>query len=196
MIINPYAFGAGGVSTVANDDFNRANSGTLGTAPVGGSWQLRTQASSGTFAIVSHLATYTHGLFFGAVWLNPGPSDCTIQGTVGTTKQNNGLWFRGDGGGDNGFLFVNVGGTKYQVYKVVNPSSFTQIGTDILVTPTNGDVLKVVLSGNNMSFYVNGVLGMSTTNSFQNTETHHGLYGGTSAGDDGGTWSLFTITSP
>jgi hypothetical protein len=182
-----------GPTLLASDDFHRANSGTLGTANVGGNWTIGGAVSHGTFAISSNVALFTHGAGPTTVWLNPSVADCTIEGTVGTTKPNNGIWFRGDAGGQNGFLFVS-GSAKYQVFKMTTASSFTQVGTDISVTPTNGDVLKVVLSGDNMDFYINGVLKLSASNSFQNTETHHGFYGGTSAGDDGGTWTLFTIT--
>lgn len=193
-----YGASAGGTTTLIFDDFNRANSGTLGTCTSGTqSPQAWAGAGSGGFAIVSNRAVFTHGTpSYTYRFLNVGTADCTVKATLVTAKPDNKLWFRGDS--PDGFLFgVDGTGTKYECYKVQS-GTFTAvwIGTAGAPTPTDGDIVEVVLSGTSIIFKVNGVTLSSVTDSYKQTLPNMGFYGGNAGSNDGGTWDDFTVTLP
>lgn len=197
FIINPYAFGPPGPTILVSDAFNRAD-GPLGNADTGHTWSGSGAGPAGTYSISSNRVLWTRnsgGAGFAVKYVDAGVSDVTIQGTFVTVKNNDGLWFRGSSA--DGFLYVSVG-SKYVSYRVAG-GGFTLIFDGAgLATPTNGDVLKVAMSGSSISFFVNGSqIGSPITDTFHQTlNTNYGFYGDNDSTADGAVWDNFTVTSP
>lgn len=163
--------------TVASDTFNRADSTSgLGTSDSGHTWS----SLAGTWGIDTNeayiVSNAASGLY--ATVLDAGVADCTVEvtlvATTGASVGNYGLSFRAtdinnwwrfnaDDNNDNLYLSRMVAGSHTSV-QTVNAAG---------IAP--GDVLKVVLSGNDIDCYHNGTLKASTTDSAFNTVTKHGL---------------------
>jgi hypothetical protein len=169
--------------TVVSDSFNRANSGSLGSADTGQAWSLL----AGTFGITSNQASGTNGVQSHAT-IDAGISDCTVAvdavvfvPSIGETgmcfraTDTNNLWITNTTG-----LFKRVAG------------SFTSMGSFAYVA---GDRISAVLSGSSIVMKKNGVTILSVTDSFNSTATKHGLRVN-SDGTSVSRWDNFLVTKP
>ncbi len=159
------------VNVLVFDDFNRAD-GPLGNAVVGGAWS----SGAGVMDIVGNAAHLSTGsLAWG--FINTGVADVSIQATqpiMGGAASFAGILFRYSDD-NNYWRLVNFNGDTYLQKSVIGVVT-------TLVGPTSGaansDVLKVVLSGNTIKAYRNGVqLGTDQSDSFNSTATRHGIFG-------------------
>ena len=170
--------------SIATDDFNRAD-GALGETGTGQTWLWDINSIEG--AIVDNVA-YTDSTPGEANWIECNRSDVTLRGTVvaapiiGTaslvfrlTDSDNGLWF----GDDMGF-----GPGAYTLQKQEGAGAFTTLATAVSTAGAPGDVLKVVCQGSQIDCYVNDVLVISTTSTFNQSATKHGFGSNTLAGLD------------
>lgn len=162
-----------------SDNFNRTDtpSGPLGTPSDGGSdW-----VQSGT----THWGIETNiGRSFTAAtpkwaYLECGSADGDWQATLQSAG----------GTSDNGLLLRFSDSSNYfRLYTISNfchldkivAGSATNVASNDTFTFSAGDVVKVTMSGNNFTVFVNGVSKISTSSTFNNTATKHGLYNSSS----------------
>lgn len=176
------------VTTYVSDAFDRADSAvSLGSADVGGAWT----ATTGTWGIGTNAARLVTDAGQDVAQINSTVADCTIRCTfsvVGANSQR--VVFRFSDASN--FVMCQTEGTTYKVYKYV-ATVFTQLGT-FTATPANGDAIMVILSGNNIDFYLNGTLRISASDAFNNTATRHGLGGANNTGAST-RWEDFSVKS-
>jgi len=191
---NPYiGIGAPGPATFSTitDSFNRINSAlTLGTTDTGHTWQY---LSTGVWGIAANQAYNPTNSVTNkdAAVVQSLVSDCSVQVTFATHVSSMRVGFRYTDL-NNGFI-VNDEGSQYVLYRLQS-GSYTSIGSTTLITPTNGDVIKVTLSGSSITVYVNGVSKITATDTFNQTATLHGI-----ASNDNtavARWDTFSITVP
>jgi hypothetical protein len=155
------------------DNFNRADSGTLGTpSDAGSDWAL----ANGTFAISSNKAS-GGGAANEVAYLESSVADVDAQVTLPSMVVD------GDNGGgvvarladnDNYLLMQASVGNGWDLYKKVS-GSFTLV-VSASGTPADGDVLKLTCNGNSVSMYVNGVQkGATQTVTEGASNTKHGI---------------------
>jgi hypothetical protein len=148
------------------DDFNRADSSTLGAGwvEVSGDWSIvsnRLSSGSAGGTIILRAA--------GAMASN----DHYAQVTIATTAAvSHGVWCRGNSNISQGYLWRNDG-SSWNLFSVVG-GSFTSIGS-FAGAAVNGDVAKVQAVGSTIKGYVNGVERVSVTDTNVPTGTSVGL---------------------
>lgn len=170
---------AGGFSTIT-DSFNRADStSTLGSTDTGQAWT----AQAGTWGISSNTAYTTTASGQVTVVVDAGVSDCTVQATLTDATGSCGLCWRSTD--DNNYWLV----AGVLCYKRV-AGGFTSMGSTGGFS--NGDVITVVVSGNNHTIKRNGTTVLSFTDSFNATATKHGLRAQTNTSR----FDSFSITVP
>lgn len=201
LLVNPSRFDTTPVvdpTTVVVDRFNRSNSTTaMGTAETGQTWTPRLGTwgiNNGTAYVVSNVVATTYSTVVDA-----GVADCTVtvtlaaliagNGNVGITFRNvdsNNWWrFIADPANSRLYLQRNLAGSPL-TYDTINS-----------VTISAGDVLSVVLDGDSIACYHNGVARILRTNSSHNTATHHGLIVSTSnPASNASRWEDFSVTVP
>jgi hypothetical protein len=159
-------------ATVSNitDDFNRTdNTASLGVATTGQTWT----AIVGTWGIIGNQAYCVSSSTDACAVVESGKADATIQAKFATiTSTNMRLAFRVVD--SNNLILVNTDATVYTLYKRV-AGAYTSLGTSSGVTPTNGDIIKVVTSGSSITVYVNSVQVITATCTDHQTATKHGL---------------------
>lgn len=184
FIINPFAFAAAG-GTGASDNFNRADdASSLGTSSGGQVWS----AEAGTWGISSNQGYLPTPTTDARAVVETGLANCTIQVTLATIGNRPGLAFRHIDSGNYLSVF-RVGGLGYQLFKRV-AGSWTEMHTESMST-ANGDVLKLVLNGSSIEFWVNAVLKESLTESANSSGTEHGLYH--ESGSESARWEDFSV---
>jgi hypothetical protein len=156
------------LQTIFSDAFTRADSAVTLTAP----WV----ALAGTWGISINQAylAVDAGSNANVATVDFGYSDCTVSVTKTVRQSTQRLAFRFTDSA-NGFI-VDDPGSSYDLYRR-QAGAYTQIGSWV-GTPASGDVLSVVLSGSSIRVYVNGVLVISATDSFNAGATKHGLGAG------------------
>lgn len=160
----------------AADTFTRADSTTLGTSETGGLTWTRNNGSTG-WTILSNTLSRALGAGVSAddCYLSDSQSDGTIQVTVTSVDIANGIVFRAAGATHaTGYIFWRSSSALYTLSKRTGVGSYTALAT-YTQPPAAGDVMKVVLSGSSIKCYVNGVLGITATDS-TNTGTAHGVW--------------------
>lgn len=181
LIINPYVFRSGG-PTGAADDFNRADAGALGTSSGG---QLWTQ-QAGTIEVLSNEAHITGTAAINAVTgaiatVDSGLANCAIEYKI-TAGAGNDHWLVFRFVDANNFYYLNwfaafgwwrttkqVAGVQSQGHIAGPAGGFS-----------NGDVVKLVLSGSTLNYYKNGSQFDSDSDAFNGdflTATKHGIGG-------------------
>jgi hypothetical protein len=156
----------GALASLVTDSFNRAD-GPIGTADSGQVWQQ----AGGAAAIAGNKGVPT----VNQVFIDTGQSDVTIQMTMGNRDVVNGSTRIVARYVDtNNYLFWGESGSS--VYALVRKQAglFNTI-TTTAITPVNGDVLKLVLTGSTLQGYRNGSLIATGTETFQQTATRHGF---------------------
>jgi hypothetical protein len=171
----------------ARDDFNRANGALAGsTAQVGGNW-LGPENAGTVINVSSNKAVLaTSAASEDNLWLECGVSDNYFVEAdfVLSAGANNGLCFRHSGATGNVSAVFNLftlqeasGVITIYAYKV-NLAAYTQLGATTTVTnaATNDTVrLKVTVSGNTMTGFVNGVQWLQVTDGNGSTNTKCGI---------------------
>ena len=184
FIINPFAFAVGGVSNVT-DDFNRAdNASSMGTASDGVHvWT----AETGTWGISSnqgYCPTLSGGLGYATV--DYGARNCTLQFTIATVGRPFGAILGWEG------TAADMIRIRCEIIATVHRLTIQLFRTGEVTLPlntvdgivwANGDVMKVVLSGQTVDVLRNGVSVANANDARVNdiTGTEHGLYAASTA---------------
>lgn len=161
-----------------SDNFNRADesvSGTLGTPS--DSSGAYTYNATAAWLIASNTAGMALGGNIATAALDAGAANAEVQVTIATTGNNGyfGLCARYVDTSNYLVAIQIVGGGLY-IYRMTS-GSLVQLGS-YSSTPANGDVLKFVVDGNDISAYLNGTLRIGPITETQgNTSTLHGLFG-------------------
>lgn len=149
---------------LVSDTFNRADSTTsLGTADTGQVWTVPTTGA--VWGISANRAYLTNTTAQSLAVVETGVADCTVSVTMPVVGDA-GLCFRVIDDNNNFVL------TASQLYKRV-AGSFTAVVT--FSTIVAGDRVSVVLSGATIVVKVNGADVASTTDTYNQTATRHGL---------------------
>lgn len=177
--------------TLAADDFNRLDSSSsLGVTPVGGLIWQALQGIWGTIGGQAYCSAYVPGSASGDMLavVDVLNSDVTVQFTVAALDfPNPQLIVRASSNGDyvalnaNGNMYVYSGGA---LIASASGSSVWHVGA----------VVSVVASGSTVLGYLDGVLGVGITTSFNIANTKHGLSVVTNG--IGSRFDDFSVTSP
>ena len=164
-----------------SDNFNRASGDAIGFT----SGENRPYTLAGTGTAPSWLIHSTGGAYLASgsgglnvAVLNGLSPDGTLQVTAKTlgSSRRGGLVFRYKDI-DNSFQLYQASSTSpLGVYRRLNGVTAVQVAISTY-TPSDGDVYKVILAGNNIQVLVNGTQIMSFNDSNLTSETRHGLYG-------------------
>lgn len=156
------------------DDFNRADSGSgggIGTPSDGGTAWV--QLGSGVWDVLSNKAREGAGVGnWNACYLETSQADGDVQVTLSTISANPGLAGRITDT-SNFIMTPYISGTLY-VFKH-EAGSDLQLGSTYTGGLSNGDVLKMNFSGNNITVSQNGTSRIATSSAFNNTATKHGM---------------------
>jgi len=169
------------------DSFNRANSNTtLGHTDTGQPWETLGEVIMG---INSNLAYTVSSNGDTEALVESGISDFTLQVTfaanpvvalcVFRAKDHQNLWK----------INANKSINKYRLIKLDNGVSSVAATGSIAIN--NGDVVKVVCNGSVIKVYINDILDITYTDSFNQNETKHGLGAFTTATDT--RWDNFSL---
>lgn len=156
---------------IAYDSFDRADSAlSLGVADTGQTWT----AVNGTWGISNNQAyVATNSGARNIAVLASGSADGIIEVKFSEIALYCGLCFRVTDV-NNLLRFTMASATTYQLRRIA-----ANVQTDIavpLITPTKGDVLKVILRGANIKCYVNGHLCVNVTDTFNSMVENHGIF--------------------
>lgn len=185
-------------TTYAADNFNRADSSSLGTTPTGGyawtSLAVKTYTAV-TWSILSNAlkGAFTSGTTEGLLYVDDAQANGRIKATM-ATMGDLGLAFRISDGNNFWMLWTGgaVAGTTYKLMKFVAGAYTTVVTTTKNSAP--GDVLEVAFNGSTITAYVNGSQVATTTDAFNSTATKHGFRGSPASGASF-TLDDFSITS-
>ena len=165
------------VGPVVFDDFNRAdNSTTIGNALTGQPWDV----TGGVYGIRSgrmYLATNT--LIEPLAVVESGLSDCVVSaefyGGPGYSGSNPaaGIHFRVSDH-NNVFRFY-PDSNHFRVARTEGGQVFV-MGNNNTLSPANGQILSVVLNGENVKCYAAGTLLFDFNHAFNRSATKHGVY--------------------
>jgi len=173
------------------DDFNRADASVLGTTSFGAkAWA--------TFAgTVAAPTTATWNILSGKAYTSVSQADAcaiiTSASTDGTLELV--ISTQSTGYGDSGLVFRYVDQDNFWLlwadktsgkYKVMKKSggTFTTVFTST-VSLADGDVLRVVLAGNVITSFINGVQIHTVTDAAFNTSVKHGMRMSSTGGTNG-----------
>lgn len=178
------------INNYAADDFNRADSASLGTTPTGSfAW---TPLNSGVWSISGNQLVASSGVAPTApndVLIDDGQVNGTIQYTV---KQltSSGCAFRVSGTGNvNGYI-VWSNGTTLTLSKRTGANAYSALGTGGTVAVN--DVIKIVLNGSSIRVFKNNVEVITVTDSSY-TGTKHGFWSnGTGSGAQAAQFDSFS----
>jgi lysophospholipase L1-like esterase len=155
------AASSGSGSVIAADNFDRANSTTLGSTTTG----AKPWGTMGTVTaqIVSNTMGVSAATSITGVYVDPAITNYTVQAklavlTAGAGNQQGGLLFRGVDANNFWWLSTRKDASTvgYDIYKNVAGVT-TRVTTTGTGTPTAGQTVKVVCSGTTYTAYVDGV---------------------------------------
>jgi hypothetical protein len=175
-----------------SDNFNRADSSTLGTPSDSGSDWVSALGGGASFGIAGNQAKETFDGGVAADYLECGSADGEVQVTLTVFGDQMGVCGRLTDGAN--FFWVRVySGAGLDLYRR-EASANNNIGS-YGYTPANGDVIKLVMSGNSLSVYLNGTLRIGpVTDAFNNTATKHGMFASGTWIADTARWEDFSFT--
>jgi hypothetical protein len=136
----------------ASDNFNRATEDPLSD---GGNW---TNLGGGNWATESNTVAAPSGAAYSwayraGSWANNHFSQFTMTNYTANASKAMGVVVRAQGSGENGYELVAYNGT----YLVREFTAGTPANIATLVaTPADGDVMKLSITGNNMTASING----------------------------------------
>lgn len=181
----------------ASDAFTRADSGSLGSTTVGAkTWTtvaVKTfQQPSWSISGSALRATYVSGTTEGLAYVNTAQANGRVSVRM-SSGSDFGLAFRITDGNNFWMLWNGsaVGGT-YRLMKF-EAGAYTVMATSSVQSAV-GDLVSVVLSGNVITAYANGVLVATVTNSFNATATIHGPRAALTSGNNTITFDDFAHT--
>lgn len=162
------------------DTFDRAAAPTLGrTSREDKPWEisLATGINAGIDASgAAFFARASGGPGQAVVDGNDADGTLTVTMKTKTTPGQAGLCFRWANAQNYLTFSTLASGTGYYRINRVVGNATTVLATTAGITPANGDKLKVVLNGDLITCYVNGVQVLQVTEPHNNTATKHGLY--------------------
>lgn len=154
------------VGVLITDSFDRADSvTTMGNTDTGETWV----PNAGTWGISLNRAYPIPGGAQLTTVVESGVADCTIEVTL-STLVDSGVCFRST---DTNNHFVTNATTLFRKQS----GGFTSLGT-FSTGFSSGNVIAVVLSGTGIEVFRNGASVLSTTSTFNQTATKHGLRAG------------------
>jgi hypothetical protein len=159
------------------DTFNRSDGALNGSTPsdAGGTWT----ATVGNFQISSNaLVEISGNLSDPTARLDCGSADAEVAVTLAAvgTSGRKGVAGRIASDTSNIFFLWDAGTNELKMWKN-DGGGFTQLGSTVGYTASNGDVMKLTFGGDTINAYVNDVLKIGPiTDSFNNTVTNHGVY--------------------
>lgn len=156
----------GATGSIVSDGFNRADNTTLGNAETGQAW-------SGDFGISGNKA-YGKLSTDALAIIDSGMSNCDISVTLSTyiSASYSGLIARFTDA--NNYLRCELNsGTVYINLREGGTSSLLAYSSG--KTFNDGDIIKMRINNTAISVYHNGTLIVSTTSSFNQTATKHGI---------------------
>ena len=185
---NPYA------AYAIYDSFTDANDTALTShvpeqKPAGAAWT--DFVGIGGFTIQGNAASDTGPTDQGII-IESGVSDGTISVSNMVLGKDNGLPARCTTWQNGIMVEYSVGRGKWEMYRL--QGAYNPIGTDYVEAHSAGDVITtvaLVLSGSSISFVLNGVERISATDTYNQTETKHGLFGYAEIGQ--ARWGLFSV---
>lgn len=165
------------------DSFDRANSTSLGTSDTGQPW---TEYFNGMG--ISTNQAYSEGAP-GAAHLETNRADGIVKADI-KHGGDNGLVVRATS--SSNLLMVRLGADAVEAYRR-EADVWTQLGTAAMAL-TVGQVyaFRAELDGSAIDLYVDDVLKLSITSTFNQTATLHGMYG---ANGNSQTWDNFAVTA-
>jgi predicted phosphodiesterase len=174
--INTYRLGAGvdraiGYSSLlVSDTFNRAD-GSVGLAETGQQWV----AQSGTYAIKSNkLVKTVSGATFDQIVIDSGNPNVAVDvDFVWKTGNTGGLTLRNSD--VSNFIQTIITASGLELRKAV-AGVYTSLG-NYAFTPVNNTTyhFKAILNGDSIKILLDGVERINVTETFNNTQTKHGL---------------------
>jgi lysophospholipase L1-like esterase len=187
--------GSGG--TIAADDFNRADTTTLGSTPTG----AKAWTNYGTVApaIISNQLGVNSATSITAVAVDSSVTSYTVQATLaaitaGAANRQGGLAFRVQDATNFWWLSTRKDATTdgFDLYKNVAGVT-TRVTTTATGTVAAGAVLKVVVTPTSITAFVNGTQITSSTDTALSTATRAGFCFG--AAGLGTRWDDFSVTA-
>jgi hypothetical protein len=166
-----FASGTTVPATLASDNFNRADSASLGTAPTGQTWLNLINSAH----IISNQAGSPDADAYLDV-LDCGAADVAVQITI-TAFPSPGASYIGilvrASDGSNYFRAIINNGTLYLDKRVAG--ALTNLATG-MASGTPGDILKVQVLGPAITVYYNGSVVATASDSFNQSVTQHGIF--------------------
>lgn len=154
-----------------SDNFNRAdNTSSLGTPSDGGSAWI---AATGTWGVVSGQPQTSSPVAYGMAVLECGSADVDIQVTVTSTSANTTLmlWARASDASNALLAYYYNNNIYIQRYQSGSATTLTSAACTFAVN----DAILFHAQGTALSVKKNGTVVASTTSSFNQTVTKHGI---------------------
>jgi hypothetical protein len=173
------------------DNFNRADDTlAIGTPSDGGSAWVAEMSGGDTWGIYQNTAYHVGTIFPSIATLESSMSDVDVEVTISADYYNFGIAFRVVD--ELNFLALYINSAQQTLFKSVNGVT-TGIGT-YSGSMATGDTFRVRANGSTLESYQNDVLRVSTTETFNQTATKHGLYNGDNPASAGTQYDAFSIT--
>ena len=163
-----------------SDNFNRADASGLGNPSDGGSaWN----AVTGTWDISSNQAISV-AIASNLQSLEASVADCDIQLVCANNPLNSGVGARISSAGNASLVVYGTdsgvsGGMG--IYRL-QAGGYTLLTSDSAGDVVSSDTVKLNVNGTGITAYVNGASRLSTTSTFNQTTTTHGLWSYTDSG--------------
>lgn len=160
-----------------SDSFTRANSSTsLGVTDTGQSWSV---GSSQAWGILNNKAYCPTPINTGVAFVETGKSDISNSVKI-TFNTNEGIIVRLSD--ELNYITARISSTSLGLFKIVGNTP-TSLGS-YSFTPTSGTVytVRIDATGSSIKVYLNDVLQISATDTFNQTATKSGLRSTNSAG--------------
>lgn len=157
--------------SVVTDSFDRADDGAaLGSPDMGSAWSAVTD----TWGISGNLARCVTSGGTALAIQDAGLADCIIEVTFQTFAATQGVVFRESDASN--YWRLTTTANDYRLWKYV--ASVWSLESTLVLVPQSGDVVRVYLNGNSITFTVNGANATTVSDSFNATATAHGLSSG------------------
>jgi hypothetical protein len=175
---------------VASDSFDGENStNSMGNTETGQTWLALDGSKWGTINNKAYrVSANTAGRKYDVAVIESGLSDCAVE-WVNDGQRITRYAFRVLDAANLIFLYGETSSGTYAMNKQEN-----DVGTAIAsypLVPAAGDIIRVELSGSNIVVKVNGTQIMNINNSFNQTQTKHGLLTGNAY--SGARWDNFKV---
>lgn len=170
--VNKVAYMSTSIRTaIVYDTFDRADASALGTSDTGQVWGILTgmPTPKGLYIRSNYAVGIQSNYQFSVI--PSSKSNVRLKVTVVEKKTYGGMVFRATSWSYNFTLWYGGGYTQYHLYEVGGAGL---LGVSA-INPADGDIIEVVCSGTSIKVYINSVLALDFTRSFNQTVTSHGL---------------------